>query len=660
MEEEEGSDCLVPLPNLGFTTGDPDSPSSIDAPIGGRLSMFWRNWETLGLHPWAVKVVKEGLRLSFLQKPRLSIVPIIRSGYRNVQKNKILQDQIVELLGKSAIEVVQDRLSPGFYSRLFLVPKPNDKWRPVIDLSSLNKMLNIPKFKMDTPKVIRSSLEKGQWVFSLDLKDAYLQVPIHQASRKYLRFEFQGNIFQFRVLPFGISTAPWAFTMLVRVVKDILHPLSIPLLQYLDDWLGNAPSYQVATERAHKVVQVCQSLGFLINFEKSELTPKQIFDFVGVHFNLVKGLVFPTHENLVKVCQRAQSFSGLHQASAHQWQSLIGVLGSQDKLVPLGRIHVRPLQIHLHNHWSQGSQSDQLLIPISQESRIVLSWWSQPENLMVGVPLNPPPYTMRMFTDASLQGWGAYCAEETAQGLWSVRETKLHINILEMRAVRKAILAFRPPQGENILVATDNTTVVAYVNNQGGTKSRSLWEETLLLFKELVDRQIFLTARHIPGKMNVLADGLSRQGQIIPTEWMLHPELVKMLFDKWGNATVDLFATKWNRQCQLYVSPVPDSQAWEVDALSLDWNGLVAYAYPPQQILSQVLNKFQETHCCALILVAPLWPRQAWYPSLKKLSQEGPWKIPAWKKMLKQPQSDVYHSNPEVLNLHGWRLLKKH
>ena len=98
--------------------------------------------------------------------------------------------------------------SLGFYSCLFLVPKPHQRWRPVIDLSRLNTFLHIEKFKMETPESIRTFLIPGEWVSSIDLSDAYLHIPIHPNSRKYLRFCYKSQVFQFTSLPFGLATAP--------------------------------------------------------------------------------------------------------------------------------------------------------------------------------------------------------------------------------------------------------------------------------------------------------------------------------------------------------------------------------------------------------------------------------------------------------------------
>ena len=90
-----------------------------------------------------------------------------------------------------------------------------------------------------------------------------------------------------------------------------------------------------------------------------------------------------------------------------------------------------------------------------------------------------------------------------------------------------------------------------------------------------------LKARYILGSLNVIADQLSRQGQILPTEWSLHPLVIQDLFRKWGHPLVDLFANRYNYKCAVFVSSAPDPLAWAVGTLTLDLEGLNAYTYPP-------------------------------------------------------------------------------
>ena len=117
-------------------------------------------------------------------------------------------------------------------------------------------------------------------------------------------------------------------------------------------------------------------------------------------------------------------------------------------------------------------------------------------------------------------------------------------------------------------------------------------------------KQVTLKACHIPGWLNVIADKLSRLGQTIPTEWSLHPEVFQAICSRWHQPKVDLFATRFNNKLPQFVSPVPDPQAWAVDALSLSWENLDPYAFPPAAILGKVVEKLQDYPCNRIILIA--------------------------------------------------------
>ena len=142
------------------------------------------------------------------QKPNLVRFPLILSEYKARKKDQALATCIQSLLSKNTIERVENVKFLGFYSHLFLVPKPHQRWRPVIDLSRLNTFLHVEKFKMENPESIRTSLIPGEWISSIDLLDAYLHIPIHPNSRKYLKFCYKSQLFQFTSLPFGLATTP--------------------------------------------------------------------------------------------------------------------------------------------------------------------------------------------------------------------------------------------------------------------------------------------------------------------------------------------------------------------------------------------------------------------------------------------------------------------
>ena len=152
----------------------------------------------------------------------------------------------------------------------------------------------------------------------------------------------------------------------------------------------------------------------------------------------------------------------------------------------------------------------------------------------------------------------------------------------------------------------------------------SLCREILLRCSEL---QIQLVVRHIPGHLNVLADTLSRSLAPVNTEL----ELLQVIFNAvsflWGRPHLDLFATSLNHKLDTFVSPIPDPLAYAVDALSISWKGMFAYAFPPFRFLSQVLQKVARKSF-KIILIAPAWPKQAWFTYLLRLSCARPIRLP--------------------------------
>ena len=190
---------------------------------------------------------------------------------------------------------------PGFYSRLFVVLKTSGSWRPVIDLKNLNRFIKKTRFRMETPQSVLSSITRDDWMISIDLKEAYLQVPIHLESRKFLRFVTKEGVFQFRTLCFGLSTAPQVFTRIMAPVSTILHSAGIRMMRYLDDWLIMATSKEECLRAREVTIKLCADLGIVINREKSSLEPSQEMKYLGMIINSRTLKASPTTERQEKL-----------------------------------------------------------------------------------------------------------------------------------------------------------------------------------------------------------------------------------------------------------------------------------------------------------------------------------------------------------------------
>ena len=250
----------LPLPNI---------------PVGGRLAHFAQNWAEITDDKWVLSVVRKGYRILFLKHPILSADPV----FFQQPLSQHLEEEVASLLSKGAVEEIIPEC-PGYYSRIFLVPKKNGKLRLIIDLSVLNHFVYTEPFKMETQRKVKDAIQLNDWAFSLDLTDAYLHVPIHPQSRKYLRFTLRGRVYQFKALPFGLLTSPLVFTLLMKVIVTFLRKRAITLHPYLDDWLSRNQNRRRLLEHRQFILSLITSLGLIINYEKSDLVPAQVFTFI--------------------------------------------------------------------------------------------------------------------------------------------------------------------------------------------------------------------------------------------------------------------------------------------------------------------------------------------------------------------------------------------
>ena len=202
-----------------------------------------------------------------------------------------------------------------------------------------------------------------------------------------------------------------------------------------------------------------------------------------------------------------------------------------------GRLHMRPFQFQLKEHWRYPQSLDNLL-PWTETISAHPAWWQNPTNVMKGADLHLKDHSIQRFTDASNESWGAHLEQTSTKGLWSDREKRLHINVLELKAVSLAPQRFKNQcQNQTVLVAMDNST--------GGTHSVEMCSLLWKIMTWCHHYKITLKSRHIPGCLNVMANLLSRSNQVQSTEW----SLFKQICHKWFTPHVDLFATNYHCTC---------------------------------------------------------------------------------------------------------------
>ena len=601
-------------------------------------------------------MLRHGYRIPFHSLPPRTTTPLNFGGYSsNSEKGKALAQEVSILLNKNAVELAPS--TAGFFSRLFVVPKASGGFRPVLDLSVLNTYVSTTKFRMETIATVLTAVRRNDWMVTLDLKDAYFQVPVHPYSRRFLGFSWDDQTLQFRVLCFCLSTAPQVFTRMMAPVSAALHRQGIRLLRYLDDWLLLAPSEQDAHESARRLLALCARLGIAVNWEKSFLHPAQEITFLGVDIHSRTLRAFPTRARIDRFLALLDQFLEVRCPVAKQWMVLLGHMSSLTHLVPGSRRRMRSLQFCLAAGWSNQSRDEMQTVPWDRDCYEDLLWWSSLDNLLLGRPLFATSPSLALFTDASAEGWGASVLHLSVSGLWSQAERALHINLLELKAIHLGLLHFEDfLQGQSIAIFSDNTTALSYLLRQGGTRSWSLNIEAQAILEWAEQRAVTLTTQFIRGSANVLADSLSRRSQIISTEWTLHQEVCNSLWRLNGRPLIDLFSTRLNYRIPTFISPFQDPMALVVDAFLFNWDHLHLYAFPPFAVIRRVLNKLLDSRGTTLLLIAPFWPQKEWFPDLLRLVSDTPRLIPPRRDLLRQPHVHRFYHAPHALRLTAWTL----
>ncbi len=494
----------------------------------------------------------QGYTLQFRRRPpacgrvRMTVI-------RDPAKASALGQELSTLRAKGAIKQVDPVRQPGgFYSTYFLVPKKDGGFRPVLDLRGLNQFLKVLPFRMITTAEVLRVVAPGEWCTLVDLKDAYFHVPIAAHHQQFLRFAFQGRHYQFKVLPFGLSLSPRVFTRCGAAALAPLQAEGLKVLPYLDDWLVCAPSRQRARQDTARLLTHIGRLGLRVNLKKSSLEPSQRITYLGVDLDTAEMRACLSSRRVADILDSLVSFRQGSIVSYKQLLRLLGKLTAASSVVPLGLLRLRPLQRWVNSLHLDAMLHGQKWVRISQHCVQSLVPWTQRAFLITGVPMGSIPSRREVVTvDACPKGWGAVWQRRAARGQWSPQESRLHINVLELRAIRLALEHFAPSlRGKHVLVRSDNMTAVAQVNHHGGTRSEQLLLEAAELLTWAASHLAGLRAMYLPGDQNPVADFLSRC-KPAPGEWQLHPEVVEQIWQRFGRAEVDLFATEESTCCSV-------------------------------------------------------------------------------------------------------------
>lgn len=228
---------------------------------------------------------------------------------------------------------------------------------------------------MECAPALRDILEKDDFLCKIDLKDAYVVVPIHPESQKYLTFENGGIVYQYTSLAFGLSVAPRIFSKLMRYAIESLREKGIRLIYYLDDICIMEKSKEKMKQTVNLIRQHLEGLGFLINKEKSVFEPKTTQEYLGFLFNTRTMTMSLSQGKIDKLLQHLRQAEKSTVRSCRWIASLLGKMTAVIPAIGEALLHIRHLQRDLVKSLQQNNHNWDKTCQTSQWAKSEIQWW---------------------------------------------------------------------------------------------------------------------------------------------------------------------------------------------------------------------------------------------------------------------------------------------
>jgi hypothetical protein len=418
---------------------------------------------------------------------------------------------------------------------LHVIIKTGKKPRLVIDLSrNLNAHLEYEYFHYSSVDDAVEASHPNCWYGKLDLSNCFLSFPLLPEVRKFFCFRFEGELYQFTHMPFGLSTAPRVCTQLLSVVHFALSELGIRAIVYLDDFFFIAASSEEMSRHLTLAQSTIRQFGLIVNPDKTE-GPSQTLSFLGVQLDSVNQTVSCTAERVSELNTLLRSLLRQRVITRGHAASLIGKLSFAAQVLPGARPFMRRMLDALHLCKSRRHSTP---IRIDPGFRDDVRFWVQQLHHWNGRQQwrssRAAPFVFA--SDASLRGFGFYLESAptlpastvdstawpqplrvgaTFSGTYSPEHAHLHhshtqIAWCELLAVVACATTYAPHlTGQSLLFHVDNSTDVHIINRQA-TRSKALAGLLRQLYTIALRYNLHIRACHRPGVDNTLADFLSR------------------------------------------------------------------------------------------------------------------------------------------------------
>ena len=560
-------------------------------------------------------IIRNGYGLPFTSIPQDCFIKNNKSA---LMHPKFVEDAIFKLLEDGCIQEVSS--PPRCVNPLSVAEEK--KLRLVLDLRHVNPHLHCPKFKYDDLACLSEIFEQNFWFFTWDLKSGYHQVSIRYEHRCFLGFSWTINdvlrFFIFNVLPFGLCSACFCFTKIIRSFIRRWRSLSHRCLAYIDDGISGYKTRQLAIEASNIQKNDFAESGFIYNIDKSRWDPMQIGQWLGFMIDTIRFQFKIPQEKIQKIEKFILSLLNSNCVTFRGVARLAGLIISVTIAVgPIARLFTRQMCfILLHrSRWD-----DTFIMPHALLEEV--KFWHQHIRALSGFEIRPNlQFTLSFHTDASRTAFGGISSNpdfKPVRGMFSSFEQKAGSTFRELKAIYYVLLT----HSKKLHVSH----VKIFSDNQGacritlvGSRKKHLQQLAVDIFALSVKYSFVIRTQWIRRDENQIADHLSKFVDF--DDWQINLSTFLLLNAKWGPFTVDRFASYYNNQLNRfntrYVSPGSEA----VDALAQDWSHEINWVCPPIYLIPKVIRHMK---CCRAkgVLIVSEWHSGLFWPVLCKKEYE--------------------------------------
>ncbi|KAG2236264.1 hypothetical protein INT48_008624 [Thamnidium elegans] len=462
---------------------------------GGRLQHFLSNWEKMTSQPWPIS----------------NPYPWRTKPLKMTSDDQLAADQAVENFLNAGIIKRSPTQNRDFLSTFFTIQEA--KRRPILNCTKLNQFFQVQYFNMEGVPALRDTIEKDDYICKVDLKDAYVVVPIHKESQV-------SNVREQRYrIPVYLSSL-WlkhssesflkANALCNRTFKNKRDESNLLSRRYLHSGKIEESNGEICSLTYLPLEQ----LGFLINKAKSVFEPKTSQEFLGFLFNTRTMKISLPIAKINKLLQRLRQVESPTIRSCRWIASLLEKMTAVIPAIGEALLYVRHMQRDLakalHNNHQQWDKACHL----SQEGKNEIQWWEKFLIQKNGLPIHKiivSDPALKVYVDASDIGWGITSSLVQTAGFWTNEEKNDSINVRELKTIYYAILIHaKKVNNVDMKIYSDNMTALKYVTKAGGTASFALQDLAVKIQDICNLHHLTVQYQHIPGVQNVKADQLSR------------------------------------------------------------------------------------------------------------------------------------------------------